>query len=107
MSWTTRFPDKYTQRHGCDELHGVFYQPVSDPGGKSNVVLVSIPETKGKALDQTMLHVTASNSRVLAVCDTAIQAEEFATYAASRLPSHVRISMERAEMGLWTIFNQS
>ena len=84
---------------GCPKaLHFVVFQPTNDSGGIADFVAVSIPEASHQ-LAASMAQARHYNARVLLICDTRAQAKAAARTVAELLPSHRRVSLERAQAG--------
>jgi hypothetical protein len=102
--WRTRIDAADEARYGITEAHGVFFQPINDRGGHSNVVTVMIPETSDIEITEALAIAIRINARVAFLCDTRDQAEAIAVRATNVLSTHKRISYEQAEAGAWIDF---
>jgi hypothetical protein len=99
-AYSTRIPPQYTERFGCEELHGAFLQHRADRGGNAASVILPLPE--GEAFfDFAMEQARRHKARVGFVCDTADQAVAALERARRALPKHRPVSIERAGAGRW------
>ena len=80
--------------------HHVYFQPLGDDGGLAPAVVLNVPEGLD-SFDYAMEQARAHKARVSFICDTREQAADMAARAACALPTHRRISLERAEAGAW------
>jgi hypothetical protein len=119
MTWTTRLQPELTRPFGIEEVHSVWFTP-KEWSGKGAVASLLIPECemhlcmlgpdgapvtfvnrpkankKVKSWVRTVCEL--ANERGAAVCfscDTKEQAEMAASMAATLLPNHQRVALER------------
>jgi hypothetical protein len=100
-NWRTRVDPALSTPYGVDEVHGVFFQPISDRGGVAPTIMVQIPETPMAAVRLGMAYARKRKARVGFLCDTPEQARDIADRVMRLLPRHKRISYERAAAGAW------
>jgi|HubBroStandDraft_6_1064221.scaffolds.fasta_scaffold648865_2 hypothetical protein len=96
-SWRTKL-DHPEIPHG-HELHGVFLDPIGDEGGPRSTVCLQIPEATTVEIEHAFTTAARFQMRVVIITDTAQQAADFAQLAATKLPLHKRVALERAEAG--------
>ena len=84
----TRLPAEYARAYGLAEAHSAIFVPAEDKGGMRGTVAMPLPESAG-LLNPMMAHVDKERARVLLICDTQKQAQDFAAKVAALLPRHV------------------
>jgi hypothetical protein len=94
-SWRTKLADPAPGH----EVHCVFLQPIGDDGGPRSTVCIQIPEATAGEIEHAFTTAARFQMRVVIITDTAEQAAEFASLAATKLPLHRRVAYERAEAG--------
>ncbi len=80
----------------------VLFQHRTDPGGPSHTVAIQIPEAQDRFVD-AIAEAQRLRARVLLLCDTATQARRVGKQAQRALPEHIRVSIERAAEGGWSL----
>lgn len=101
QTWRTLVDREFARSFGCEELHVVLFQPKADAGGGKPCVLIEVPEAPASQIVVALGQAVSMGARVLIVCDTGNQAMEMAKFAGLLLPTHKRVSYERAEAGDW------
>ena len=86
---------------GLRFLHLIYFRHREDNGGDDVVCLtLPIPEAQDSFGD-AMEDARRMRARLAIVCDTLDQARDAAAQAGFALPEHERISIERADAGIW------
>lgn len=79
------------------ELHGVFLEPIGDEGGPRSTVCIQIPELTAGEIEHAIATAARFQTRVVIITDTSEQAADIASLAATKLPLHRRVALERAK----------
>lgn len=96
-----RLDPDLTQRFGCPELHGLYFQHRDDRGSWCSTVMIMVPEASRREIKAGLAWARAKRARVAFTTDTSGQALQMYELARRLLPDHRHVAMQRAEAGAW------